>query len=197
MVFERFLSLFARENVPENGGFWNDPDLMLVRGYPELLGQFAGMSFNGGEYRLHSVTTGPACQALVDETFPEFRGRSKVFAMDWMGRQFGVDFARVVDGEPQILLFDPGCGECFEIPVSFVQFHDVELVESSEAVLAHDVYVEWRSQNPSVGVIGPTKCVGLKVPLFLGGEETATNLEMSDLEVYWSLMGQMRNATWS
>ncbi len=190
-MFERFFTVFASERASVNSVAWNDPDLMLVRGYGELLGRYAGTAFNGGEYRLHSAVTGPACQELVDEVFPEFQRRSKVFAMDWMGRQFGVDFARVVDGEPQILLFDPGYGDCFEIPTSFVEFHNVELVESPEAVLAHELYVEWRSHG-SDDVIPSSKCVGLIVPLFLGGAESLANLEMSDLEVYWSLMGQMR-----
>lgn len=41
------------------------------------------------------------------------------------------------------------------------------------------------------GDIPHDKCVGYKVPLFLNGEDNISNLELSDIEVYWGIMGQM------
>jgi hypothetical protein len=40
-----------------------------------------------------------------------------------------------------------------------------------------------------------TECAGYKVPLFLGGKDSTSNLEVSNTEVYWSLMGGLRLAT--
>jgi hypothetical protein len=37
------------------------------------------------------------------------------------------------------------------------------------------------------------KCVGYKVPLFLGGEDEISNLDELDMEVYWSIIGQLMN----
>ncbi len=36
-----------------------------------------------------------------------------------------------------------------------------------------------------------TECVGYRKPLFLGGQDVIDNLEISDMEVYWSLCGQL------
>lgn len=38
------------------------------------------------------------------------------------------------------------------------------------------------------------QCVGYKVPLFLNGQDDIDNRELSDMEVYWGLMGQMVNS---
>jgi hypothetical protein len=38
---------------------------------------------------------------------------------------------------------------------------------------------------------GHTQCVGYRKPLFLGGADKLENLELSDLDVYWHLMGQL------
>jgi hypothetical protein len=38
-------------------------------------------------------------------------------------------------------------------------------------------------------------CVGFRSPLFLGGQDSVDNLELTDLDVYWSLSGQLRLAT--
>jgi Domain of unknown function (DUF1851) len=40
------------------------------------------------------------------------------------------------------------------------------------------------------------QCVGYQVPLFLGGKDSLENLEITDLDVYWSLSGQLRQGTW-
>jgi hypothetical protein len=36
--------------------------------------------------------------------------------------------------------------------------------------------------------------VGYRVPLFLGGSDTLENLEVTDLDVYWTICGQLRLA---
>ena len=38
-----------------------------------------------------------------------------------------------------------------------------------------------------------TDCIGLKVPAFLGGEETIANMEVNDMDVYWSFNAQVYN----
>ncbi|WP_434798222.1 T6SS immunity protein Tdi1 domain-containing protein [Terrisporobacter vanillatitrophus] len=35
--------------------------------------------------------------------------------------------------------------------------------------------------------------MGYKVPLFLGGEDDISNLEEIDMEVYWSVTGQLNS----
>lgn len=38
-----------------------------------------------------------------------------------------------------------------------------------------------------------SQCAGYKVPLFLNGQDTLDNLEVSDMEVYWEIMAPLIN----
>ncbi|WP_284978680.1 T6SS immunity protein Tdi1 domain-containing protein [Arthrobacter sp. fls2-241-R2A-200] len=80
-----------------------------------------------------------------------------------------------------------------EIPRRFSTYHDDELVRDPEPSLLPSFFNKWRLENPAD--LAFDECVGYKVPLFLGGDDELHNLELSDMEVYWSLMGQLRLAT--
>ncbi|OLL31498.1 hypothetical protein BTH42_11190 [Burkholderia sp. SRS-W-2-2016] len=63
-------------------------------------------------------------------------------------------------------------------------FHDQELVDYEDAALAEAFFGEWiRRGGP-----GPSnsQCVGYKRPLLLGGVDAVENLELIDLDVYWT-----------
>ena len=155
---------------------------------------FAGVAFENGLYRLHDVETGPRGAEWTAESFPRFASRVCPFAYDWLGRQFALDCGRVEDGEPQVLLLEPGTGEALEIPFSFARFHE-QLDELREPAPAASFFASWAPANPEVLPLGAMQCAGYKVPLFLGGEDSVDNLEIINLEVYWSLSGQLREGT--
>jgi type VI secretion system (T6SS) immunity protein Tdi1 len=125
-------------------------------------------------------------QALVAEVFPEFVGSARPFAYDWLGRQFAHDRDRVVEGEALVLLLEPGTGAALEIPMSFARFHEEELVNDAEATLAQSFFEEWSASAGARLPVGRNECVGYRIPLFLGGTDTIDNLEMVDIDVYWS-----------
>ena len=102
------------------------------------------------------------------------------------------DLGRSDGGQPQVLLLEPGTGEALEIPVPFSTFHDGELVDYADAALAAEFFEAWSAQHPSALPLSPDQCVGYKVPLFLGGHDDVANLEVSDLDVYWTICGQLR-----
>ncbi|MEV6269041.1 T6SS immunity protein Tdi1 domain-containing protein [Kribbella sp. NPDC051936] len=152
--------------------------------------QLGGCTFEHGLYRIHTDVSAAAAGELVDAAFPEFTGRFESFGFDWLGRQFAVDRQRGRSADPEVMMIEPGTGEALEIPVPVSRFHDEELVDYPEAALARGFHSEW------VAACGPSlrfdQCVGYRVPLFLGGADELDNLEVSDLEVYWDLMGQLR-----
>jgi Domain of unknown function (DUF1851) len=190
-MFERFAASFAllpAGQVP--GPSWRDERLLTIAGYPELAGRFAGCSFENGIYRLHDAGTGPRAEAWVAESFPRFASRACPFGYDWLGRQFAVDSGRLERGEPLVLLFEPGTGDVLEIPFSFASFHD-QLDELRQPALAESFFVGWAQANPEMLPLDVNQCVGYKVPLFLGGKDTLENLEVIDLEVYWTISGQL------
>jgi hypothetical protein len=51
---------------------------------------------------------------------------------------------------------------------------------------------QWLAAHPAA--IQFDECVGSKVPLFLGGVDGVENLDVTDLDVYWTLTGQLRVA---
>jgi Domain of unknown function (DUF1851) len=193
VVFERFAASFTLLPADQKPSTpFEDPDLLGVRGYRELASRFAGCGFDGGLYRVHSNQTGRLGRQLAAEAFPEYAGRARPFGYDWLGRQFAIDLARVEDGEPLVLMLEPGTGQALEIPTTFVEFHDAELVDEADAALAADFFEQWRSLHPDTIPLDPNACVGYRVPLFMGGADETDNLEVNDLDVYWTLFGQLR-----
>jgi hypothetical protein len=93
---------------------------------------------------------------------------------------------------PEVLMFDVGAGEALEIPTPFSQFHDSELIEYTDAALASAFFGQWLQAHPAP--IQFDQCVGYEAPLFLGGDDDLGNLAMSNLDVYWTLTGQLRVA---
>ncbi len=194
-MFEEFAEHFRpvpAGQVP--GSMWRDDRLLGSSGYSELAGVFAGVSFENGLYRLHDAETGPRGAEWIVESFPRFASRACPFGYDWLGRQFAVDSGRLAGGQPLVLLLEPGTGEALEIPFSFAQFHE-QLDELREPALAGSFFASWARGNAEVLPLSAAQCVGYKVPLFLGGKDTVENLEIVDLEVYWSLSGQLRDGT--
>ena len=149
----------------------------------------AGCSFERGLYRIHSAVDMPIWTKLVTEAFPVFRKRVFCFSYDWLGRHFALDLLRKERGQYLILMMDPGTGEALEIPADFNTFHQHELVQFRNEALAVDFFRAWLASY------GPTpsssECVGYKKPLFLGGRDDVDNLELIDMEVYWSLSSQL------
>jgi hypothetical protein len=97
-----------------------------------------------------------------------------------------------VDGQPQVLLLEPGTGQALEIRLPFPAFHDDELIEYADAALASGFFQAWSAADRQAMPLRRDQCVGYRVPLFLGGQDVVENLELSDVEVYWSICGQLR-----
>jgi len=153
--------------------------------------EFQGQSFKKGLYRIHKISELDKWNNIVLDSFPSYRNKIFCFSYDWLGRQFVLDFTRILEGEPMILMLEPGTGEAFEIPLTFLSFHEEELVEYPDAALAIDFFNEWNKENNKP--LEHHNCIGYKVPLFLGGQDATSNLEESDMEVYWGVFGQLKN----
>jgi hypothetical protein len=191
-MFHRFRAEYAplKDSGPSSA-IWQHERLADVDGYVELASEFAGATFGGGLYRLHDASSADQALTFSAEAFPEFSTRVCPIGYDWLGRQFVIDSGRVADGQPQVLMLEPGTGEALEIPASFAAFHEVELVEHADAALAIDFFDAWSATSDALP-LRRDQCVGYRVPLFLGGEDVVDNLEISDVEVYWSICGQLR-----
>jgi hypothetical protein len=192
-MFDRFVASFQVEPPGQKAGKpWADDRLLKITGYLELARRFAGCSFENGLYRIHDAVTGPQSASLIGDAFPRFSSRACPFGYDWLGRQFAADSGRREGGEPLVLLLEPGTGEALEIPFTFAAFHE-ELAALQESALASSFFASWAGANPRCVPLSATQCAGYKIPLFLGGQDTVENLEVIDIDVYWSLSGQLRS----
>lgn len=120
--------------------------------------------------------------------WPKYAGAAASFAFDWRGRIFAVRL-KARDALGQVVLFEPGSGDTYDIPVNLEKFHNGELVDYPDEALSAGLFQEWldaRGYSPTY-----TQCIGYKVPLFWGGEEALSNLEESDLDVYLEISAQL------
>ncbi len=190
--FQRFMSHYRPDGQAPSGEAPDLPGSLSATGFDEPMSQYAGCTFDRGLYRLHTQASSVLANGWVAEAFPEFAHRVHCFGFDWSGDQFALDRARTHKGENLVLLLEAGTAEALEIPATFAAFHDQELVDEGEAALSISFWQEWLAANPGQVPLRFADCVGYKVPLFLGGEDTVENLEVIDVDVYWTITGQLR-----
>ena len=75
------------------------------------------------------------------------------------------------------------------MPAHLQTFHDVELIQDSDPALASNAHKECLARGGAVPAYA--ECIGYRVSLFLNGADEFENMELSDLNVYWHLMGQL------
>ena len=165
--------------------FMEIKDTEAVNSPEQFLGIYSGRSFKNGLYRIHNTKDIDKWTKIVENVFSQYKGSITVFGYDWLGRQFALN-----NKTGKILLFEPGTGDVLNTEADIIAFHDEEIAEYSEDSLASEFFEEWYS-SPEGCEIPHNKCVGYKVPLFLNGDDNISNLELSDMEVYWEIMGQM------
>lgn len=187
-MFESFQRNFERDPFNERAPECEipRPDIPELH---ELLARFGGASFQEGLYRVIHPAQLDEWQTRICSAFPEFEGRITCFGFDWLGSTFALDAKRPEDGLHGVVMFEPGTGEALEIPANLLSFHDSGLLEFGEAALAISFYTKWRES----GGVAPNfdQCIGYKKPLFLGGSDEVDNLEATEVEVYWHLIGQL------
>lgn len=188
MMLEAFKEAFSKDATLSVESEEN-ASLSLVAGWNNLVDHLGGGSFNQGLYRVIRASDAGAWNARVAVAFPDFASRITCFGFDWLGRVFASDPKRAEGGSLGVVMFEPGTGEVLEIPCNIASFHDEELIEYRDAALASDFHQRWLSSGGDAPQYG--QCVGYKKPLFLGGVDEISNLELSDIDVYWHIMGQL------
>jgi hypothetical protein len=194
-MFDRFLSTYRMAGRTDGSTPQPPSSLGQIRGFSEFMDQFAGCTFADGLYRVHTAETSQTLQQLVVEEFPSYRERITCFSYDWLGRQFALDAARREGDEPLVLMLEADTGEAMEIPATFGEFHNTEIIEYADSALATQLFAEWRQRNPDSKPLAYDECAGFQVPLFLGGSDTVDNLAVTNLQVYWSICAQLWRGT--
>lgn len=187
-VFEKNYALTDRALREAKDGA-DCPDIVQ-----ELFTTYGRATFNHGLYRIHDATSSAVATQAARYAYGNLGIPLTCFGFDWLGRQFALDPRRGTADDPEVLLLEPGTGEAFEVPVPFSAFHDHELIEYRDDCLAPAYFAVWRTEVDDRDLAFDS-CVGYKTPLFLGGLDETSNLELIDTEVYWAFAGQMLVAT--
>lgn len=178
-MFQKFLEYFGiNKTVIQN----IDP-------YEAFIKAFSGLQFGNGLFSVFSDNDINIWQRNVTYAFPISEESISLFAYDWLGNCFGI--AKDEKNSGKVLLFEIGTGEILSTDCYFEDFINCEIPLNSEVCLASQFYKEWLSNAGKPPVYG--RCIGYKVPLFMGGKDEITNLEDSDMDVYWSILSQILN----
>lgn len=162
-----------------------DPSLADINTAEELMLYLSEKNILNGMYRVFNIREIDTWNKIVEDAFPAFKNKIKVFAYDWLGRVFALK-----KEANTVLLFEPGTGDVLDIPVDIIRFHNEEIADHHDASLASGFFEAWFKKNDKY-VLSKKECVGYKVPLFLSGDDTLENLEVSDMEVYWGIMSSL------
>ncbi len=149
--------------------------------------QYSNIEIYKGLYKVFTEEEAKKWKDNIKNAFPEFTNDFEPISYDWLGRCFALYKNQTVEN---IVMFEIGTAEILTIPFNLKEFHESEIIEQTEAVLAKNFYEEWLEENAK---IKREMCAGYKVPLFLNGSDTIDNLENSDMDVYWYILGSFKN----
>ena len=150
--------------------------------YRTFIIAFGGMQFGKGMFTVFDKGDALDWERKIAKTFPEYKGMFRAFGCDWMGRCFAVP----AKNEEKIIMFDPGVLEVYEVPLNLRDFVNRAIPLNTNECLAADSFISWyRAYGEE---LGKNRCVGYKVPLFLGGVEEAENFELQEMDVYWDMV---------
>ncbi len=184
--FEAFLKKYKSNKVNEVIDGVTGGRLLKVKGYKEFAEIYSGASFQEGVYRFFEEKDIARWNKVVEGIFSQYKGQIECFASDWMGRIFAWDFET-----ESVLLLDPGFGEALKIPCDFYELHNIEFVEYFDESLSFSLFLECMELNKKE--LNLNQCYGYKISPFLGGEDKVSNMEISDMEVYWSICEDIYN----
>lgn len=196
-MFERFLSTFAGAETA-SGPFpeWKDSDTVAAirvacPTYSTFMRTCARTTFAEGALRFLAPDAvrrwnGPQGWGVH---WRDWAGELGVVAIDWRGNLIGLDRVRQREGHPLIGIVDIGAAEYLEVPTTFEEFLESELIDSPDRAIASEMFRMWRQKGGASPA--ENECVGYVQPLFLGGDDSLTNMRITDLEVYVDIHGQL------
>ena len=153
----------------------------------DFLASYGSRTYNGGLYRTHSLDSAIKWTRLLKEYYPGFKDKIRTFGYDWEGNMM---VQRMEGKESVVMIFECATGDYFELEQTIKGFHEEDLVAYREDTLHEEKY---RLATSFLGIAGipGEKCIAHKTSLLLGGEDLVENMEVTDLEVIWSLQQQI------
>jgi len=154
---------------------------------------YCGRSFNEGVLRFHNAATAPNFRQMCFEAFPtlsQIDPKADVLAFGWNGKQY---LTAKVSGNKDIMILvaDIGTGT-LETLAPVATLAAVLKMDNMGDFFDAPLYDEWRKLvgRPHDG-LAFTDCVEYTQPLWLGGEDELTNMQLIDMDVSWTIGSQL------
>lgn len=169
--------------------YFNEKEISIISDDPfdTFLKMFSGRQFGNGILTIFQEKDINIWQKNISDAFPIAKGRFSLFGYDWLGNCFGIAVDETNMGK--VILFEIGTGEILSTGCDFEDFLDNEIPYNNKACLASQFYQKWLENGGIPVKYG--RCIGYKIPLFMGGHDDIANLEESDMDVYWSIVSQV------
>ncbi len=152
--------------------------------YDDFCKRFSQRTFGDGLFNTFAYEKRDYWNSVIGKFYPPFKDKVEVIGYDWLGRIF-----TTLKDQDCVLLFEIGTGQVLNVGCSVENFIGEEIPVRSERSLAYSFFDEWKKENSCGFPYG--SCVGYKIPLFLGGKDIVSNLEVSDMDVYWTVTGSL------
>lgn len=177
-MFAGFLEYFGEKPIEVSDE--EDP-------YNAFIDQFEGRSFGGGVLKVVEWADIPKWKEdILGVCLRRSEDGFRPFGYNWLGQFFAIDDQ---EGKGHVIIIDTDTTAYTDM--GFLEYLNVELPENPERSLHVTQYGEWVASH---GPVGPGECVGYKVPFFLGGDDSPDNMEVIDMDVYWTMTGQLWRA---
>lgn len=181
-----FINYFNRTSQETDKNVFPTPSFVKDSNSLSFITSYAGSTFNNGLYRLHNKTSSELGQKNANRLFPQLRRKATVFGYDWLGRQYAFHNRN----KNKIFLLDVSTANYYTMNSNFTDFHNFILIEYIEASLEKETFEEYQKHNPADIPLAFNEAISYKHPLFLGGSEEISNMEKTDMDVYWSISSQ-------
>lgn len=172
-----------------------DHNFKSLNGLSEDLNRFlhsyCGVSFGRNIFRILRYQEITHLDELMSNLLGTASGEIIWFSANWMGNIFGQKTSDQGTDQKFIAMFDFGGAELFDVGTNFDQClgNMVEYPDEDNGYFNPSFFKLW--SEIASEQLDTFKCVGYKVPLFLGGVDDETNLEVIDTSVYWELTSQI------
>ena len=155
--------------------------------YNAFIDHFEGRSFGGGVFKVVERADIPKWKEdILGLCLRRSEDGFRLFGYNWLGQFFAIDDQ---EGKGHVIIIDTDTTAYTDM--GFLEYLNDELPENPERSLHVTQYGEWVASH---GPVDPGECVGYKVPLFLGGDDSPDNMEVIDMDVYWTMTGQLWRA---
>lgn len=156
----------------------------------DFVSTFSKQQLDEGLFNIFDINDIDLWTMQMHDIYPNIKKSYRIFGFDWLGRCFGIISKKL--GKDEILIFDPRDLEVYSIQCNFLDFINEEIPQNPEKYLLLNSFEQWKKLTNKQ--IPEMHCVGYNVPLFLGGQGTLENLEVTDMDVYWSITAQLKEA---